>query len=56
MSESEDLKVLAERGQLTLRIKGGEVAARCVAPPALALMASNGRPPEGLLWGRASSP
>lgn len=33
MSEqSEDLKELAERGQLTLRSRGGEVAARFVSP------------------------
>jgi hypothetical protein len=51
MTESEDLKALAERGQLTLRVKGGEVAARFVAPPALALMAANGHPPEGIVWG-----
>ncbi|MDT5271140.1 MAG: hypothetical protein QOH49_3326 [Acidobacteriota bacterium] len=49
--ESEDLKALAERGQLTLRIKGGEVAARFAVTPALALMASNGQLPEGFLWG-----
>lgn len=49
--QSEDLRKLAESGQLTLRIKGGEVASRFVAPPALALMAENGHPPEGLLWG-----
>lgn len=52
MSEqSEDLKALAERGQLTLRIRGGGVAARFAAPPALALMATNGHPPEGIVWG-----
>jgi hypothetical protein len=52
MSEqSEDLKALAERRQLTLRLKGGEVAARFAAPPALALMAADARPPEGLMWG-----
>jgi hypothetical protein len=51
MNESEDLKALAERGQLTLRIKGGEVAARFAVTPALTLMAANGHPPEGLLWG-----
>jgi hypothetical protein len=51
MTDSEDLKALAERGQLTLRIKGGEVAARFSVTPALALMAANGHPPEGLVWG-----
>jgi hypothetical protein len=51
MSESEDLKALAERGQLTLRIKGGEVAARFSVTPALALMAAAGQLPEGFLWG-----
>ena len=51
MGESEDLKELAERGQLTLRIKGGEVAARFAVTPALALMAASGRLPEGFLWG-----
>lgn len=51
MTESEDLKALAERGQLTLRIRGGEVAARFAVTPALALMTANGHPPEGLLWG-----
>lgn len=49
--QSEDLKVLAERGQLTLRTRGGEVAARCAVTPALALMAATGHPPEGVLWG-----
>ena len=49
--QSEDIKALAARGRLTLRIKGGAVAARFVAPPALALMAANGHAPEGLLWG-----
>ncbi|HEX8335362.1 MAG TPA: hypothetical protein VF621_01450, partial [Pyrinomonadaceae bacterium] len=49
--QSEDLKALAERGQLTLRIKGGEVAARFAVTPALALMAANGQLPEGFLWG-----
>jgi hypothetical protein len=49
--ESEDLKALAERGQLTLRIQGGEVAARFAVTPALSLMTANGHPPEGLLWG-----
>ena len=48
---SDDLRVLAERGELVLRTKGGDVAARLVAPPALSLMAANGRPPEGLAWG-----
>jgi hypothetical protein len=49
--QSEDLKELAERGQVTLRGRGGEVAARFAVTPALALMAANGRPAEGLLWG-----
>src|SRR5882757_11271895 len=49
--ESEDLKALAERGQLTLRIRGGEVAARFSVTPALTLMTANGHAPEGLLWG-----
>jgi hypothetical protein len=48
---SEDLRVLAERGELIVRVRGGEVAARLVAPPALSLMAANGHPPEGLAWG-----
>jgi hypothetical protein len=51
MSESEDLKALAERRQITLRLKGGEVVARFAVTPALALMAAGGRPPEGLMWG-----
>jgi hypothetical protein len=52
MSEqSEDLKALAGSGQLTLRTRDGEVAARFSVTPALSLMASNGHPPEGLLWG-----
>lgn len=51
MSESEDLRTLAERGELVLRTRGGEVAARVVAPPALSVMAANGHPPEGLAWG-----
>jgi hypothetical protein len=50
-AESEDLKALAGSGQLTLRIKGGAVAARFSVTPALTLMAANGHPPEGLLWG-----
>ena len=48
---SDDLRTLVERGELILRTKGGEVAARLVAPPALSVMAGNGRPPEGLAWG-----
>ncbi|HEX8352876.1 MAG TPA: hypothetical protein VF611_08255 [Pyrinomonadaceae bacterium] len=52
MSEqSEDLKELTERGRLTLRTRGGEVAAHVSGTPALALMAANGHPAEGLLWG-----
>jgi hypothetical protein len=49
--ESEDLKELTQEGRLTLRLRGGEVAARVAATPALALMAANGHPAEGLLWG-----
>jgi hypothetical protein len=49
--ESEDLKALAETGELVLRVKGGEVAARLKSHPALSLMAANGRPPEGIVWG-----
>jgi hypothetical protein len=49
--ESEDLKALAETGELTLRVKGGEVAARLKSHPALSLMAANGRAPEGIVWG-----
>lgn len=48
---SEDLRTLAERGELVLRTRGGDVAARLVAPPALSLMAANGRAPEGVAWG-----
>lgn len=51
MTESDDLKELTEQGRLVLRIRGGEVAARVSATPALALMAANGHPAEGLLWG-----
>ena len=52
MSEqSEDLKELTESGRLVLRNRGGEVAARVAGTPALALMAANGHPAEGLLWG-----
>lgn len=49
--QSEDLKALAEDRQLVLRLKSGEVAARHAAPLVLELMAANGRPPEGLVWG-----
>jgi hypothetical protein len=51
MTESEDLKELAERGRLTLRARDGEVATRFSVTPALSLMTGNGHPPEGLLWG-----
>ena len=49
--ESEDLKALAETGELILRVKGGDVAARLATHPALSLMAANGRAPEGIVWG-----
>ena len=51
MTESEDLRALAERGELVLRLTGGDIVARLTPPPALTLMAANGHPPEGLLWG-----
>jgi hypothetical protein len=50
-NESEDLKELTGQGRLVLRTRGGEVAARVSGTPALALMAANGHPAEGLLWG-----
>jgi hypothetical protein len=51
MTESEDLKALAETGELILRVKGGGMAARMKSHPALSLMAANGRAPEGIVWG-----
>lgn len=48
---SDDLRVLAERGELVLRLRSGQVAARLVAPPALSVMAANDRPPEAVAWG-----
>jgi hypothetical protein len=46
-----DIEELAEDGTLILRTADGEVVARLRAQPALILMAANGKPPEGLLWG-----
>jgi hypothetical protein len=52
MSEqSEDLKALADTGELTLRLKSGEVVTRLASHPALSLMVANGRAPEGIVWG-----
>ena len=51
MLESEDLKTLTRTGELILRVRDGSIAARLAPHPALTLMASTGRPPEGLLWG-----
>lgn len=51
MTESEDLKALAETGELILRLKSGEVVTRLASHPALSLMAAHGRAPEGLVWG-----
>jgi hypothetical protein len=51
MTESEDLKALAETGELILRLKSGEVVTRLASHPALSLMAANGRQPEGIVWG-----
>ncbi|MDQ3804291.1 MAG: hypothetical protein M3416_10720 [Acidobacteriota bacterium] len=48
---STDLQELIDNNVLTLRVRGGGVAARLHPHPALALMAAKGNPPEGLLWG-----
>lgn len=51
MAESEDMKELTEQGRLVLRTRRGDVAARVAGTPALALMAANGHPAEGILFG-----
>jgi hypothetical protein len=48
---SEDMKNLVEKGELTLRLKSGEVVARLAPDFALPIMAANGAPPDALMWG-----